>query len=159
MKNDVSKFGLRLKRLFSFGEGDMERYPGELGKSLTVQGDSYTIRELFQRANAGLLVPDSGPVFSGEDADFDDVDREKFLQLDLYDRQDLVREYGARIRALVDARKKEAADKVAALNTAKSVREGEEPEKPVQGVSASSRYEKSSTSKKLEGKSSPRKEE
>lgn len=167
MNADVSEFGLRLKREFALGPFDVESYKGERGRSVTVQGDSFSIAELFQRAQSGLVVPSSAPQFATEDASFDDLDREQFMQLDLFDRQEIVQKYGAEVRRRLDEAKAAEAARKAAQEEAASGDGGvgssgvlvkEESEKP--SVSQkSSRFEKSKSSKKLEGRSSPPEEE
>lgn len=113
------------------------------GKSLTVQDDSFTVRELLERHTTGMeLSVTKAPIYGEADAELDGLDLEKVKQLDLFDRQELAREYGERIDARVKLRKDEQEARVKAQKEQAEHAE-EELEKPVKGVSKSSRFEKS----------------
>lgn len=100
---------------FVFRKEDMERVSGK--SSLTVQDDSYTVREILEKYSHGVdpQVVKRG-VFPEEDAVLDDLDLEKVGQLDLFDRSELARDYREALIDRIALRKKEVADKVAAMN-------------------------------------------
>lgn len=94
------------------------------GVSLTVPDDSYTIRELLDRATKGInpMIERSGEY--GEDPVFDDPDFEKILDLDYADLDAMRRDFHER-RAKAEADLKDVNDKYNALEREKAQREFE----------------------------------
>lgn len=128
------------------------------GDSVTSQEKTLTIREIYDRYVNGVAPDDmKNPVFGEADAEFDMPDLEKVNQLDLFDRQELAREYGELLdRRIAIAKEVKVARDKAQEEASKD--EGdyepdygqEKREKPGKGVSHSSRYEKTPKGKSNE---------
>jgi len=63
------------------------RKPSKL-PSATIQGEAYTIPELFQRANSGIKINTNEPIYQ-DNPNHDDIDLEKIKNLDLVERDEL----------------------------------------------------------------------
>lgn len=72
------------------------------GKSLTIQDDSLSIAQLLQKHISGANVREKEGVYV-DDPDHEDVDGEKFWQMDIADQEDVragIRAMRARLEAL-----------------------------------------------------------
>lgn len=134
---------------FVFADRDREKGGGPL---ITVPDEAMSIREILEKFTEGIdMAVEKQAVYGEEDADFDlGIDLEKVNQLDLFDRQELAREYGEMLQrkvadhnAAVLARG--AAQEEAARNADRfdKVGDEEEREKPgkVSRKSQSRKYE------------------
>jgi hypothetical protein len=93
------------------------------GRSLTLQGEAYTIKEILDRHTTGIL-PDQGREdwFYGTE-DFDEPDLEKFLGEDLFEKETISkmnREKLHELKRKVQDKVKENQEKEAAELIAKS---------------------------------------
>lgn len=59
------------------------------GESLTVQGDSFTIPELYARNSSGIKTKPK-PEYYSENPSIEDIDMEKTQRLDLIERHELL---------------------------------------------------------------------
>lgn len=96
---------IRYKHTFEnlLSEGETNNLPSE-----TIEGESYTIRELYQRHARGIDITGHNPedaVFD-EDVSHDSLDRSKFKQLDLVEQSELIQINQQNINTLTENREK-----------------------------------------------------
>lgn len=106
MPQNVKKFA-RTGITFVFSRSCYER---PTGKSVTVPGESYSLRDLLARHIRGERTPDTlyrVPAFDSS-ADFDTDDIEKMQHMDLFDREEYSRNLAAQ---MVETEKKVDADR------------------------------------------------
>lgn len=108
------------------------------GQSLTVQDDTVSLKTLVEQYTKGGMVP--GNIKEGsfplEDAMLDDVDLEKYRQLDLFDQSEISSVMREALKERINMRKAEAAKRVEALNEAKPIKEEREEPKVPRGLSS-----------------------
>lgn len=67
----------------------------------TIQGDSYTIRELFDRSNSGQDISDQfREAGYEEDATHDSIDPAQFQRMDLFEKQQYIEQLGNQVKNL-----------------------------------------------------------
>lgn len=95
---------IRYKHTFSnlLSEGETNTLPSE-----TIAGESYTIRELFQRHARGLDIVGNSPndAVYDEDVTHNSTDRNKYTQLDLVEQSELADLNKINIENLTEIRK------------------------------------------------------
>lgn len=72
------------------------------GKTMTVQGESYTIAELFQRHMAGQLPQLNDQSFYQDTDDFDMIDFNALRSADPFDRMEMIREISEKAKTAMD---------------------------------------------------------
>jgi hypothetical protein len=70
----------------------------DFGESQTVQGDSYTVRQLFERHMAGSLPNLANEAYYMEEQDFNSIDFDKLKHADIYDKAQLLQEVEEKAR-------------------------------------------------------------
>lgn len=73
------------------------------GKSLTIQGESYTVKELFARHMAGQLPNLADESFYEDTEDFNAIDFQKLRYADPFDKAELFREVQEKARKAAEA--------------------------------------------------------
>lgn len=161
MKNQnvtISQKGFAKRNPYKFrlNESDMET---PKGVSLTVQDDSYSIKDIYEKFTNGLDLGIERNAYFNEDADHDDPDESKIQGMDLADRQDLLEETKARARRNLDLLKQMDADKATKKDTPKTMppnedkddsgddlrNDNEEPKSPTPRKEAKREGQKSAT--------------
>lgn len=84
--------------------------------SVTEQDAGYSVKEIMEKYARGLMpVKSIQGQYVDEEPDFDDIDREKFLSLDLVERQELVESVKQKVDSLTkDLEEKSKPKKVSA---------------------------------------------
>lgn len=98
MKNNTT-FAKRNPYKFVLTKKDMET---PKGVSLTVQDDSYSVRDLYEKFTLGLDLGVERNAYYGDDQDHDDQDESKLAGLDLAERHELLTETKERARRNLD---------------------------------------------------------
>lgn len=101
---------LRNSRNFTLTPADCEAGGG---KSETILGDSYTVKEIVERFANGLSVSGGKAGVYLDNSDHDSIDLEKVNHLDLFEKEELAWEQAEKVKNLKGKAKKEQDDAIA----------------------------------------------
>lgn len=92
--------------IVDYNSADPSHFEHVSGESRTVQGDSYTVQELFERHMKGQLPFLSDQSFYEDTEDFDAIDFQKLRHADPYEKVELLQDVQAKAKKAEDALRK-----------------------------------------------------